>query len=104
MVSAKNATISSTQSVAIQNDAGGNVTIEGGTISTTSAPALLNRANQTTQNVTSQTETVDGTPQGITTTQGGSVSYQTPETPSVGQNIVTFNPDDYAIGDIRQSQ
>ena len=60
--------------------------------------------NQTTQNVTSQTETVDGTPQGITTTQGGSVSYQTPETPSVGQNIVTFNPDDYAIGDIIQSQ
>ena len=60
--------------------------------------------NQTTQNVTSQTETVDGTPQGITTTQGGSVSYQTPETPSVGQNLVTFNPDDYAIGDIRQSQ
>lgn len=60
--------------------------------------------NQITQNVTTETETVDGTPKGITTTQGGSVSYQTPETPSVGQNIVTFNSDDYVIGDIRQSQ
>ena len=40
---------------------------------------------------------IDGTPQSITTTQDGSISYTTPNTPGVGQEIVPFDANEHAV-------
>ena len=40
---------------------------------------------------------IDGTPQSITTTQDGGISYTAPNTPGVGQEIVPFDADEHAV-------